>query len=35
MSCIRMYCFACKRVTLVCDGICECGQFHEENNDGS
>jgi hypothetical protein len=34
MSCIKMYCFVCKRVVLVCDGICEsCGTFHEEEKE--
>jgi hypothetical protein len=30
MSCGRIYCHQCKRVAMVCDGICQCGAFHEE-----
>ena len=32
MGCFRQYCFCCKQVALICDGICGvCGTFHEEN----
>lgn len=36
MSCIRMFCFVCKQMAYVCDGICDvCGTFHEmEEADG-
>lgn len=30
MSCRKQYCYSCKQRNYVCEGICECGAFHED-----
>ena len=32
MSCYQAYCHACRRDSMICEGICKCGAFHEEDH---